>query len=261
MNATELNKLTQKFKMGWKPDLPDARDHYYASSSKMLRNLSEKIDLRKDCPPVFQQGQLGSCTANSAGSMWQYVASKLRVEIFTPSRLFLYFNTRKMEGTVHYDSGAYLRDTLKSLSNEGICNENHWSYDDTTDKFIRIPTDDCYHEGLNHQVLSYQRVLQNIQQLKGCLMEGFPFVFGFTVFESFFSISSNGKMPLPNTNNESIAGGHAVMAVGYDDEKRVFIVRNSWGDDWGDAGYFYMPYSYLTNNNFCDDFWTIRIVE
>jgi C1A family cysteine protease len=261
MNTKKLNEFKRKFGMGWKPDLPDARDYYYATSPKALTTLPVKVDLRNQCPPVFNQGNLGSCTANGGGSMWQFIAVKTKRESFTPSRLFLYYNTRLIEGTQDYDSGAYLRDTLKTLVGDGICDESIWSYEDNTPKFTQRPADLCYTEGEKHQTLSYQRVMQNILQIKGSLAEGYPFVFGFAVYESFFLITRNGKMPMPNFNTETIVGGHAVMAVGYDDEKQVVIVRNSWGDDWGDGGYFYMPYSYLTNNNLCDDFWTIRLVE
>ena len=261
MNKDTLNEFKKKFGMGWKPDLPDARDHYYATSRKILTALPTKVDLRNQCPAIFNQGQLGSCTANSGGSMWQFIADKTRRESFTPSRLYLYYNTRLIEGTQGSDNGAYLRDTLKSLVVDGICNETIWSYEDNTPKFAQRPSDLCYTEGEKHQTLSYQRVMQNILQIKGCIAEGYPFVFGFTVYESFFSITNNGIMPMPNFSTESVAGGHAVMIVGYDDEKQMAIVRNSWGVEWGESGYFYMPYSYLTNNNLCDDFWTIRIVE
>ena len=257
----KLQEVKNKFKMGWKPDLPDARDHFYATSGKTLAKLPTRVDLRNQCPPVFDQGQLGSCTANSSGSMWQFIADKSGKESFTPSRLFLYYNTRLMEGTENYDAGAYLRDTMKSLVSEGICPEALWTYEDNTPKFTQKPMELCYTEAERHQVLSYQKIMQNILQIKGSLAEGYPFVFGFTVYESFFSINENGMMPIPDFNNESIAGGHAVMVVGYDDEKQCVIVRNSWGETWGDSGYFYMPYSYLTDNNLCDDFWTIRMVE
>jgi len=247
--------------MGWRPDLPDARDYYYASSRSILAALPIKVDLRNQCPPIFDQGQLGSCTANSSGSMWQYIAYMTGKDSFTPSRLFLYYNTRLLEGTEDWDSGAYLRNTMKSLVNDGICDEAIWTYEDNSPKFTQRSPNPCYTEGKKHQLLSYQRVLQNMQQIKGCLAEGFPFVFGFNVFESFLTITNDGIMPMPDFNGESSIGGHAVMVVGYDDTKQMAIVRNSWGDNWGDKGYFYMPYSYLIDNSLCDDFWTIRIVE
>jgi C1A family cysteine protease len=261
MNTEQLNEFKNKFGMGWKPDLPDARDHYYSTSSRFLAALPSKVDLRNQCPPIFDQGHLGSCTANGGGSMWQFIAEKTGRQSFIPSRLFLYYNTRLIEGTQDWDSGAYLRDTLKSLVGDGICPDTIWSYEDNTPKFTQRPADLCYVEGEQHQTLSYQRVLQNMQQIKGCLAEGYPFVFGFTVYESFSSISNDGIMPIPDFSAERTIGGHAVMVVGYDDEKQMVIIRNSWSEDWGDQGYFYMPYSYLLNNNLCDDFWTIRIVE
>jgi C1A family cysteine protease len=99
----------------------------------------------------------------------------------------------------------------------------------------------------------------NLIQLQSCLAEGYPFVFGFTVFESFQAITKNGMMPMPKPKEQRL-GGHAVMAVGYDDAKKMFIVRNSWTKNWGDQGYFYMPYSYISDTNRADDFWTIRLV-
>jgi C1A family cysteine protease len=98
--------------------------------------------------------------------------------------------------------------------------------------------------------------------MKACLATGFPFIFGFSVYESFMSqqVANTGNVPMPH-NGEAMEGGHAVMAAGYDDERRVFIVRNSWGENWGDAGYCYMPYSYLVDQDIAADLWTIRLVE
>jgi C1A family cysteine protease len=98
--------------------------------------------------------------------------------------------------------------------------------------------------------------------MQGCLASGYPFVFGFTVYESFESnaVAQTGDMPMPKSG-EKVVGGHAVLAVGFDNEDRVFIVRNSWGDGWGDAGYFYIPYAYLLDDNLADDLWTIRLVQ
>ena len=102
---------------------------------------------------------------------------------------------------------------------------------------------------------------QNLADMKGCLASGYPFVFGFTVYDSFESqqVAQSGVLSMPAAG-EAVAGGHAVLAVGYDDSKSMFIIRNSWGSGWGLAGYFYMPYAYLLDNNLSDDFWTIRTV-
>jgi C1A family cysteine protease len=109
------------------------------------------------------------------------------------------------------------------------------------------------------KVIAYHRVVQNLQQMKGCLAQGYPFVFGFTVYESFESdeVAKTGIVPMPNLNEQQV-GGHAVMAVGYDDAQQRFIVRNSWGTDCGIDGYFTMPYTYLTDHQYSTDFWTIR---
>ena len=138
--------------------------------------------------------------------------------------------------------------------------ETLWPYDIA--KFAAKPPAAAYKEALNHQVSSYQRVDRNLSQFKGVLAEGFPFVFGFTVYDSFESeqVAKTGKLNLPKAG-ETVVGGHAVVAVGYDDKAKRFIVRNSWGADWGLAGYFTIPYDYLLSADLSDDFWTIRAVE
>jgi C1A family cysteine protease len=110
--------------------------------------------------------------------------------------------------------------------------------------------------------VSYQRVLQTPTQMKGCLASGYPFVFGFSVYESFESpaVTKTGVVPLPSPG-ESMLGGHAVLAVGYDDERQRFLAMNSWGSAWGERGYFTIPYTYLTDAGLSADFWTVRVVE
>lgn len=246
-------------KYGWKPDLPDHRDMMY--SVTRIVTLPPKVDLRPGCPEVYDQGSLGSCTANAIGSAFQFGQIKQNVkEAFIPSRLFIYFNEREMEGTVNEDSGAYIRDGIKSLVKQGVCPESEWQYNISI--FTRKPSKTCYDHALKHQLLLYKRISPSLNQMKGCLAEGFPFVFGFSVYESFNSqqVASSGVMSMPK-KNENLLGGHAVKAVGYDDKIQMFIVKNSYSDSWGDKGYFYMPYSYISNSNLADDFWTIRLVE
>ena len=160
------------------------------------------------------------------------------------------------------DNGAQIRNGVKSVNQQGVCAETLWSYDDGLVKFKKKPFVKCYKEALKHKVLNYQRVDRSLDQMKGCLAEGFPFVFGFTVYESFESdaVAKTGVVNLP-AQSESKVGGHAVLCVGYDDASKRFIVRNSWDTNWGQQGYFTMPYDYLTNQNLSDDFWTIRMVE
>jgi C1A family cysteine protease len=253
--------MPQKFVRGWIPDLPDQRDYMYAAPFERGAVLPTSSDLRSGCPPVYDQGQLGSCTANSIAAAIQFDRMKENLSpIFVPSRLFIYYNERAMEGTVNTDSGAQIRDGIKSVGNQGACTEDVWPYDIA--QFQVQPSDPCYQEGLQHRAILYKRVVRDIKQMKGCLASGYPFVFGFTVYESFESdaVAQSGHAPMPGPG-EKVLGGHAVMAVGYDDSQQWFIIRNSWGTEWGMEGYFTLPYDYLANDNLADDFWTIRIVQ
>jgi C1A family cysteine protease len=172
------------------------------------------------------------------------------------SRLFIYYNERSLEGTVKQDSGAQLRDGIKTLATNGVCPETDWPY--IISKFKSKPNTKSYQDGLQHKITSYSR-LTTSTDMKTCLASGFPFVFGFTVYQSFEStqVANTGIVPMPS-KNEQVLGGHAVMACGFDDSKNWMIVRNSWGSSWGAAGYFFLPYSYISNTNLATDFWTIR---
>jgi C1A family cysteine protease len=256
---SKIKKTKTTYSFGWLPDLPDHRDLLYSAPLLIMRKLPAKIDLRKHCPAVYDQGALGSCTANALGAAFQFGQKKQAIPDFVPSRLFIYYNERVLIHTVLSDSGAFIRDGIKTMNVQGVCNENDWPY--IIPQFTTKPPATLYKKASTNQVLSYMRLNNaNLLQLQSCLAEGYPFVFGFTVFESFQMITKNGVMPMPKPNEQRL-GGHAVMAVGYDDSKKMFIVRNSWAKNWGDRGYFYMPYSYITDTNRTDDFWTIRLVE
>lgn len=247
------------YKLGWLPDLPDQRDVMYAAPMMVMQKLPTAVDLRNQCPPVYNQGALGSCTANGLAGAYEFDLKKQKKTDYMPSRLFIYYNERVLINTVNSDSGAYIRDGIKTMNKEGVCPESLWPYD--ISKFTVKPPKKDYDEAKKCQIKSYQRLINSLSQLKGCLAEGFPFVFGFTVYDSFMTneVAKTGIMPMPKTG-EHTRGGHAVMAVGYDDSKNAFIIRNSWGTNWGIKGYFYMPYAYISNPNLCDDFWTIRLV-
>jgi C1A family cysteine protease len=249
----------QRHGYGWSPDLPDHRDFLYAAIPRLLKALPAKMDLRPQCPPVYDQGQLGSCTANAIGAAYEFDQMKQHKKDFMPSRLFIYYNEREMEGTVNSDSGAQIRDGIKSIGQEGVCPESDWPYDIA--KFSAKPPSNAYSDAAKNKAVSYRRIARTLPEMKGCLAEGYPWVFGFTVYESFETaqVAKTGLVPMP-TSSEQVLGGHAVLCVGYDDSQQRLIVRNSWGPGWGIKGYFLMPYAYLLDSNLSDDFWTVRNV-
>ncbi len=244
---------------GWLPDRPDQRDLLYSAIAKPPRKLPPTVDLREMCSPVEDQGNLGSCTANALVGNLEFLEKKVGEPVTDLSRLFVYYNERVLEGTVNEDSGAVIRDGIKTLVKQGVCSEKRWPY--VIAKFAKKPTAACYKEASKEQITSYHRIL-TLDQMRQCLAEGYPFVFGFTVYESFESeaVAKTGQAEMPKPD-EQVLGGHAVMAAGYDDGTKRFLIRNSWGTDWGMEGYFTMPYDYLDNRNLSDDFWTIRMME
>lgn len=245
---------------GWVRDLPDARDFLYAAPLlRFPQGLPPSVDLRSECPPVYDQGQLGSCTANGIGGAIEFDQRKQGSKEFVPSRLFIYYNERVIENTVTQDSGAQVRDGIKSVATLGAPPETDWPYD--IQKFAQKPPTKAYTDAKTDLVTVYSRVVQNLAQFQGCLASGYPFVFGFTVYESFESqeVADSGIVPMPQAG-EKVVGGHCVVAVGYNNTQRMFIIRNSWGTSWGLKGYCMMPYEYLLDAHLASDFWTIRSV-
>src|SRR5262245_59852994 len=246
--------------LGWVPDVPDQGDLIYAAPRAVVKALPKKVDLRKTCPPSYDQGPLGSCTANAIGAALEFNQIKQKeADRFTPSRLFIYYQERVMENTVREDAGAMIRDGIKSVAKIGAPPETDWAYDIA--KFTQRPPRKAYADAPLGKAIEYRRVVQTPTQMKGCLAEGFPFVIGFSVYESFESdaVARTGKAPMP-AKAEKLLGGHAVLVVGYDDAAKRFLVRNSWGTEWAMGGYFTIPYDYYTDSNLADDLWTVRHV-
>jgi len=246
-------------KYGWIPDLPDQRDFPYTQYEAVIPVLRGHADLRVNCTPVENQGKLGSCTACALVGNLEYIKLRSLKRIINFSKLFLYYNERVITRQQGTDSGASLRDGIKTLRKTGDCLETLWPY--VVAKFRDKPTPLCYRDAGAYQITSYYR-LHSLNDMKHTLASGYPFVFGFAVYESFESkrTGTTGIVSMP-APRERVIGGHAVCAVGYDEGKRWFIIRNSWGPRWGDGGYFYLPYDYISRASLAADFWTIRDME
>jgi C1A family cysteine protease len=245
---------------GWVRDGYDERDYHHTVSMQELQALPFITDLRSSCPAVRDQGQLGSCTGFAITGMLRFNQMKEQLPDYPYSELFLYYAERDMEGDPGQDNGAQIRDGMKVVAKTGVCSEALWPYD--ISKFAIRPPDSAYQAAKQHTALQYARLEQSLAQMQGRLAQGYPFVFGFVVYESFESdfVARSGVVPMPK-RGEAILGGHAVMCVGYDMGKKVFLVQNSWGTTWGMNGYFTIPFSYLRSVKLSSDFWTITTVH
>ncbi len=217
----------------------------------------QQKSLKDYVPEVYDQGQMNSCTANAICALLAVNQNKkmdangshdLRSD---PSRLFLYYNTRRMA-----DSGATFQEVMEAFDASGICEETLWPYQ--KEKLTITPDMSAYNNAKGI-ITQRQRLIQDVQTFKNCLDNGYPFVFGFTVYNRCFDdAGETGVLPLPTKEERPLPDGyHAVMAVEYDDDKNVFLILNSYGRAWGKDGYFYMPYQFITDAEMCFDFWTI----
>jgi C1A family cysteine protease len=255
----ESELIVRKYNL--KESEPDSRDFLHTFPITKTLESTTSVDLRNLCPSVYNQGSLGSCTSQAVAGAYEFDTMKLKLQHqFTPARLFIYYNTRKIEGHIETDSGATIRNTMKSVNRDGVCPEPIWPYD--ISKFAVKPSQEAYDSASYHHSIKYETVIQSLLQLKQCLIEGFPFVFGMRVYESFqsSSVRNTGIVPMPQPD-ETLLGGHAVLCVGYNDQTNQFIVRNSWGSNWGDHGYFYLPYDFMTSPSLVFDIWTLQQVS
>ena len=256
-----VGKLENDMRFGWIPDLPDIRDLLMSSKLMKAGNvpLPPKVDLSVAFPDVYDQGNIGSCTAQAIASALDFCHQRAAGSRFNPSRLFIYYNERVIIGTASVDSGASIRDGIKSVNNIGACKETLWPYDGND--FKKEPSEACYQDALNYQSLSYYKIIHtNLNECKQCLANSYPFVFGVSIYDSFMSAEGTGVVPMPYLTDQ-LQGGHAMLCVGYDDEKQAFLVRNSWGEGWGMKGYCWMPYEYMTHRELAADFWAITSAE
>lgn len=256
----------------WKKEARDSRDLKFADIQFVKRlkvtTPPKVVNLRRWFSEIEDQESLGSCTAQAwAGAMefhenFMGRGGKLYRDL---SRLFIYYNERVIDGTVNEDAGSYIRSGANALAKWGVCYEYEWPY--KINAFNQKPSKSCYTSAVIHKINSYYSI-STFNHLKLCLANNLPVVFGFMVYESFESdiVSKRGIVPMPDVRNEALLGGHAVVAVGYNDYQKRFLIRNSWGKNWGlhgtNAGYFTMPYDYIANPNLATDFWTVvRIAE
>jgi len=266
-NIEYLNEVTSSnttniylFNLNLNPDHPDHRDYQIKFHRDHLTLLGKSqnllippiVDLRHQNPPIYDQGALGSCTANAAAACFQY-SEKIKPS-WMPSRLFIYYETRALMNTITQDSGATLRDTIKVLLTKGTPHETDWPY--VISQFTTTPPDYIYNKAANNKIGLYARVNQTPSQIELALYNKFCIMCGILVYDNFYD-SPKGDIMLPDFKSK-LLGGHAIVMVGYNRNKKRFICRNSWGTSWGNKGYFTLPYQYILDPNLTWDFWVIK---
>lgn len=252
--------MEPSIKSGWRPDKPDFRDRKYKTEAKEYQ-FPSIFSLRNDMPPIMDQGDLGSCTACCISTVLMFNRMKTKqTPYFRPSVLFIYYNERVVENEVNSDSGAEIRTGIKTVNKIGFCDEKYWKYDQK--KWKTKPSDRAYKNASLYKTHSYFRLNnKNLTELKACLYSGYPFVFGYTCYDNETEADENGGyIPMPLTTSKT-TDGHAMTCCGYDDERKLFIIHNSWGTETGDKGYYYFPYDYMLNTDLTDDLWTVRSIN
>lgn len=266
--GSRLHRDRLELGTGWLPDVPDFRDYtvhsekvrsMFKASPPWAAELPASVDLREHCSPVEDQGKIGSCTAQAVVGLLEYFERRTQAEYLDASRRFLYKVTRKLY-RLEGDTGAEVRGTMKALRIFGVCPEQYWPYE--VGQYDLEPPAFCYAFALSYQAVKYYRVWDGdpqklLGQLKASLASGLPFAFGFSVYSSIWdaAVQESGDIPVPQPG-DSLDGGHAVMAVGYDDARQRLLIRNSWGTSWGQKGYGTLPYEYVAKG-IADDFWVL----
>jgi C1A family cysteine protease len=236
------------------PDHPDPRDRPYIQPAAMGQ-LPPGVDLRPLCPPVYSQGALGSCTANALAAAIEYNQMRTGQTTFVPSRLFIYYNERSLQGQTEQDAGARIRNGIKTVVRQGAPPEELWPY--LPAAIYSEPHPEVYAAAKLNLVTRYSRVPRDLSVMQACLVEGFPIVFRCLCFTSMEDVGPDGLIPMPKPG-ERTTKTHCMLIVGYGNAGKTFLVRNSWGPMWGIEGYGKMPYAYILSTKLTSDFWTIR---
>jgi C1A family cysteine protease len=264
MSHTEIlisGKKKHVIKFKHKADKPDSRDFRIPERASDEPPLPKSIDLRKDCPPVYFQGSISSCTANATAALLDVVRKKDKLSFLNPSRLFIYYNCRVLNGDPADDHGSCFRDALSTIYDTGVCAEADWDYNPKL--LFEKPTDTCYTKAIENKFQYYALIDQTETALKHCLNEGYPFLFAINLFshlndDHMLFETDILSVPISGRPKPPVLGSHALCCVGYDDEKQLFLIRNSFGADWCMSGHFYIPYSFMLDPECSNGFWTLR---
>jgi len=268
--VTGHHKHQQQQQGGGGDQHPSAQNRKYLQSSQRHRkshhphhtfdsdsSITSSVDLRDKCPPVYDQGQLGSCTANALAGAYEFNEMQADQQVVgTPSRLFIYYNERAQEGDVSDDAGAFTGDGVNGMHTLGVVSESDWPYD--VSKFADKPPQELFDSATSNTVTTFKQLTQDQDQIKQSLYQGYPVLFTADIFPAFegTDVGQSGQVPMPSSG-ETSSGGHALLIVGFDDDKQTFIVRNSWGASWGDQGYCYFPYAYVLDQTYTSQIWVL----
>jgi len=252
MSKSFTNKI-----LNFKPQEQDSRDYIYQNNNEIELKVNHYLtDIPMKTCPILDQGSLGSCLANAIYAL-MYITSNGEIN---SSRLYNYLCYRASNNdSLTEDTGGSVRGGMKSIKNYGLCNEKLFPYIDISNKFKQLPPRTCFVNIYNIKNFVYNFIPKNISSIKNCLVSGNPILAGILIYDSFYSNNVNkyGLIPIPNTTSETILGGHAILLVGYDDKSQTIKFQNSWGINWGNKGYGFIPYNYILDYNLSFDLCTV----